>query len=47
MLLPAAIMLNLVFHAKDDLQRELLGELYKPDTIGELLQIRGSLDQSR
>jgi hypothetical protein len=29
-------MLNLVFHAKDDLQRELLGELYKPDTIGRL-----------
>lgn len=34
----AAIMLNLVFHAKDDLQRELLGELYKPDVIEDILK---------
>lgn len=32
-------MLNLVFHAKDDLQRELLGELYKPDIIGTWLTL--------
>lgn len=34
-----AIMLNLVFHAKDDLQKELLGELYKPDVMGEHLDV--------
>lgn len=31
-------MLNLVFHAKDDLQRELLAELYKPDVIDDILK---------
>lgn len=31
-------MLNLVFHAKEDLQRELLAELYKMDVIDELLK---------
>lgn len=31
-------MLNLVFNAKDDLQRELLAELYKPDVINDILQ---------
>lgn len=31
-------MLNLVFHAKDDLQRELLAELYKPDVIEDSLK---------
>ena len=31
-------MLNLVFNAKDDLQRELLAELYKPEVINDILQ---------
>lgn len=33
-----AIMLNLVFNAKEDLQRELLAELYKPEVINDILQ---------
>ncbi|GAA98121.1 hypothetical protein E5Q_04804 [Mixia osmundae IAM 14324] len=37
-MVPKAIMLNLVTHAKDDLQRELLAELYKPDVLDELLK---------
>lgn len=31
-------MLNLVFHAKEDLQRELLAELYKQDLIDDILK---------
>lgn len=31
-------MLNLVFHAKDDLQRELLAELYRPDVMDDILK---------
>lgn len=37
-------MLNLVFHAKDDLQRELLAELYKPEVIDDIL--KGSFHRS-
>jgi hypothetical protein len=37
-MVPKAIMLNLVQHSKDDLQRELLAELYKPEVMDELLK---------
>jgi vacuolar protein sorting-associated protein 1 len=37
-MIPKAIMLNLVNKAKDDLQNELLGDLYKSDIISELLR---------
>ncbi|KDE03925.1 vacuolar protein sorting-associated protein 1 [Microbotryum lychnidis-dioicae p1A1 Lamole] len=37
-MVPKAIMLNLVFHAKDDLQKELLGELYKTEVIDDVLK---------
>lgn len=35
---PKAIMLTLVSHSKDELQRELLTELYKSDVLDELLK---------
>lgn len=37
-MVPKAIMLNLVNHAKEELQRELLTELYKVEVLDELLQ---------
>ncbi|KIL68553.1 hypothetical protein M378DRAFT_158362 [Amanita muscaria Koide BX008] len=37
-MVPKAIMLNLVVHSKDNLQRELLQELYKPDVLDNLLK---------
>ncbi|CAG8510035.1 5066_t:CDS:10 [Paraglomus brasilianum] len=37
-MVPKAIMLNLVFNAKEELQRELLQELYKADVLDELLK---------
>lgn len=37
-MVPKAIMLNLVYHAKEELQRELLQELYKADVLDELLK---------
>ncbi|CAO3653954.1 unnamed protein product [Cunninghamella echinulata] len=37
-MVPKAIMLNLVSHAKEELQRELLTELYKADVLDELLE---------
>lgn len=43
----AAIMLNLVFHAKDAMQRELLAELYKPDMIEDMLKESDSVVQRR
>ena len=35
---PKAILLTLVNHSKESLQRELLQELYKPDVLEDLLQ---------
>ena len=37
-MVPKAIMLNLVNHAKESLQRELLQELYKPDVLDDLMK---------
>jgi len=37
-MVPKAIMLNLVSHAKEELQRELLTELYKTDDLDDLLK---------
>ncbi|KAF7728863.1 vacuolar protein sorting-associated protein 1 [Apophysomyces ossiformis] len=37
-MVPKAIMLNLVSHSKEELQRELLSELYKADVLNDLLQ---------
>jgi dynamin 1-like protein len=37
-MVPKAIMLNLVNHAKTGLQQELLAELYKQDVLNDLLQ---------
>lgn len=37
-MVPKAIMLNLVSHAKEELQRELLSELYKAEVLDDLLQ---------
>ena len=37
-ILPKAISLTLVNHSKENLQRELLQELYKPDVLEDLLQ---------
>ena len=37
-MVPKAIMLNLVTQAKEELQRELLSELYKAEVLDDLLQ---------
>ena len=37
-MVPKAIMLNLVMVAKEQLQREMLSELYKSDVLDELLK---------
>ncbi|KAI8985227.1 Dynamin central region-domain-containing protein [Pilobolus umbonatus] len=37
-MVPKAIMLNLVSHSKEELQRELLSELYKADVLTDLLK---------
>lgn len=37
-MVPKAIVLTLVNHSKEDLQRELLQELYKPDVLDELMK---------
>ncbi|KAH9820539.1 Dynamin central region-domain-containing protein [Melampsora americana] len=37
-MVPKAIMLKLVSHSKDDLQRELLSELYRPDVLDDLMK---------
>ncbi|EPQ30345.1 uncharacterized protein PFL1_01871 [Pseudozyma flocculosa PF-1] len=37
-MVPKCIMLNLVTHAKDSLQRELLQELYRPEVLDDLMK---------
>jgi hypothetical protein len=37
-MVPKAISLTLVNHSKENLQRELLQELYKPEVLDELLK---------
>lgn len=37
-MVPKAVMLNLVSHAKKGLQKELLAELYKTEVLDELLE---------
>ncbi|EMD34409.1 hypothetical protein CERSUDRAFT_117286 [Gelatoporia subvermispora B] len=37
-MIPKAVSLTLVTHSKDNLQRELLEQLYKPDVLDELLK---------
>ena len=37
-MVPKAITLTLVSHSKENLQRELLQELYKPDVLDDLLK---------
>lgn len=37
-MVPKAIMLNLVNHSKEELQRELLTEIYKIEVLDDLLQ---------
>lgn len=37
-MVPKAIMLTLVNHSKENLQRELRKELYKPEELDELLK---------
>ncbi|BGP37737.1 vacuolar protein sorting-associated protein 1 [Rhodotorula kratochvilovae] len=46
-MVPKAIMLNLVFHAKDSMQRELLAELYKTDLIDDMLKESDNVVQRR
>ncbi|KAI8641959.1 Dynamin central region-domain-containing protein [Parasitella parasitica] len=46
-MVPKAIMLNLVNHSKEELQRELLTELYKHDVLDDLLQESDSTRQRR
>jgi hypothetical protein len=46
-MVPKAIMLNLVAHSKEELQRELLTELYKTDVLDELLQESDYTQQRR
>ncbi|CAG8532131.1 14195_t:CDS:10, partial [Funneliformis caledonium] len=41
------VMLNLVYHAKEELQRELLQELYKADVLDELLKESDYTQQRR
>lgn len=40
-------MLNLVFHARDAMQRELLAELYKQDMIDDMLKESEHVTQRR
>lgn len=46
-MVPKAIMLKLVSRAKEELQRELLTELYKADVLDELLQESDFTQQRR
>lgn len=46
-MVPKAVMLNLVYHAKEELQRELLQELYKADVLDELLKESDYTQQRR
>ncbi|KAJ3109810.1 vacuolar protein sorting-associated protein 1 [Phlyctochytrium planicorne] len=46
-MVPKAIMLNLVIHSRDELQRELLTELYKKEAIDDTLKESDSTVQRR
>ncbi|CAO3668955.1 unnamed protein product [Rhizopus stolonifer] len=46
-MVPKAIMLNLVNHSKEELQRELLTELYKAELLDELMQESDHTKQRR
>ncbi len=37
-MVPKCIMLNLVFYAREEMQRGLLGEFYKEELLSELLE---------
>lgn len=37
-MVPKAVMLTLVNHSKENLQQELLKELYKPEVLDELMK---------
>lgn len=37
-MVPKCIMLNLVFHAREEMQRSLLAEFYREELLGELLE---------
>jgi replication fork clamp-binding protein CrfC len=37
-MVPKAVVLTLVNHSKENLQRELLQELYKPDVLDDLMK---------
>ena len=37
-MVPKSVTLTLVNHSKDNLQKELLQELYKPDVLNDLLK---------
>lgn len=46
-MIPKAVMLKLVRRSLDDLQRELLQELYRSDSLSELLKESDSTSQRR
>ena len=46
-MVPKAIMLNLVSYAKENLQKELLAELYKSESATELLRESEVVQQRR
>ncbi len=46
-MVPKSVTLTLVNHSKDNLQKELLQELYKPDVLNELLKESGAVVERR